>query len=130
MAPLPLTSEFMGMASYAPTYFLDIMDDDVRSDGSSIGDVAPSHRPSREYAMADAPGQPPVVADSVQTHILRTRVWGPSRSHKGTSRSYNNGGKTSRRLRRRARCSTLGPMRMTRRATPRVASPGSTRHHE
>ena len=47
LAPYPLTSEFMGMASYAPTYFLDIMDDDVRSDGSSIGDVAPSHRRSR-----------------------------------------------------------------------------------
>ena len=34
----------MGMASYAPTCFLDLMDDDVESDGSSIGDVAPSHR--------------------------------------------------------------------------------------
>jgi hypothetical protein len=55
MAPPPLTSEFVGMASYAPTYFLDIMDDDVGSDGSSIGDMAPSHHPSRECAMADAP---------------------------------------------------------------------------
>ena len=36
-------SKFMGMAGYAPTYFLDLMDDDVESDGSSIGDVAPSH---------------------------------------------------------------------------------------
>ena len=44
--PLPLMSEFVGMASYAPTYFLDIMDDDVRSDGSSIGDMARSHRRS------------------------------------------------------------------------------------
>ena len=52
----PLLSEFMGMASYAPTYFLNLMDDDVESDGSSIGDVAPSHRPSQECAMADAPG--------------------------------------------------------------------------
>ena len=48
MAPPPLTSEFVGMASYAPTCFLDIMDDDVGSDGFSIGDVAPSHRLSRE----------------------------------------------------------------------------------
>ena len=39
----PLMSEFMGMTSYAPTYFLSLMDDDVESDGSSIGDVAPSH---------------------------------------------------------------------------------------
>ena len=46
LAPHPLTSEFMGMASYAPTCFLDIMDDDVGSDGSSIGDVAPSHHRS------------------------------------------------------------------------------------
>ena len=67
-APPPLTSEFMGMASYAPTYFLDLMDDDVESDGSSIGDVAPSHRLSRECAMADALGQPPVVAESLQSH--------------------------------------------------------------
>ena len=63
----PLTSEFMGMASYAPACFHDLMDDDVESDGSSIGDVAPSHRPSWECAMADALGQPPVVAESLQT---------------------------------------------------------------
>ena len=44
LAPPPLTSEFMGMASYAPTYFLNLMDDNIESDGSSIGDVAPSHR--------------------------------------------------------------------------------------
>ena len=29
----------MGMASYIPTYFLNLMDDDVESYGSSIGDV-------------------------------------------------------------------------------------------
>ena len=44
--PPPLTSEFVGMVSYAPTYFLDLMDDNVESDGSSIGDMVPSHRPS------------------------------------------------------------------------------------
>ena len=66
LAPPPLTSEFMGMASYAPTYFHDLMDDDVESDYSSIGDiVAPSHPLSRECAMADAPRQPPVVAESL-----------------------------------------------------------------
>ena len=54
MAPPPLTFEFVGMASYAPICFLDIMDDDVGSDGSSIGDMAPSHRPSQECAMMDA----------------------------------------------------------------------------
>jgi len=64
-APLPLTTEFVGMASYAPTYFYELVDDKVESDSSSIGDVAPSHRLSRECAMADAPGQPPVVAKSL-----------------------------------------------------------------
>ena len=68
LAPHPLMSEFMGMASYAPTYFLDIMDDDVGSDGSSIGDVAPSHRPSRECAMTNAPEQPPGATESSRTH--------------------------------------------------------------
>ena len=56
LAPPPLTSEFMGMASYAPTTFHELLDDEVESDGSSIGDVAPSHRLSYECAMADAPG--------------------------------------------------------------------------
>ena len=64
-APPLLISKFVGMASYAPTYFLDLMDDDVESSGSSIDDVAPSHRPSRECAMVDALGQPPVVAESL-----------------------------------------------------------------
>ena len=65
----PLTCEFMGMAGYAPTSFHDLMDDEVESDGSSIGDVvAPGHPLSRECAMADALGQPPVVAESLQTH--------------------------------------------------------------
>jgi len=61
----PLTSEFMGMVSYAPTYFLDLTDDDVESDGSSIGDVAPSHRPSQECTMANAPGHLSVVMESL-----------------------------------------------------------------
>ena len=64
----PLASEFMGMASYAPTYFLDLMDDNGESDGSSIGDMVPSHRPSRECAMMDSLGHPPVEVESSQTH--------------------------------------------------------------
>ena len=56
LTPPPLTSEFMGMASYAPTYFYKLLDDEVESDGSSIGDVAPGHHPSQECAMADASG--------------------------------------------------------------------------
>ena len=63
--PPPLMSEFVGMASYAPTYFYELLDDEAWSDGSSIGDMAPGHQPSRECAMADALGQPPVVAESV-----------------------------------------------------------------
>ena len=46
LTPPPLTSEFVGMASYAPTYFYELVDDKVESNGSSIGDVAPSHHPS------------------------------------------------------------------------------------
>ena len=68
LAPPPLTSEFMGMASYAPASFHDLMDEDVESDGSSIsGVVTPSHPLSWECAMADALGQPSVVAESLQT---------------------------------------------------------------
>ena len=69
LMPPPLTSEFMGMASYAPTSFHDLVDDEVESDGSRIDDtVAPGHPLSRESAMADALGQPPVLAESLQTH--------------------------------------------------------------
>ena len=63
-----LTSEFMGMESYAPNTLHELLDDEVESDGSSIGDVAPSHRPSRECAMADAPEQPLGVTESSRTH--------------------------------------------------------------
>ena len=66
LAPPPLTSEFVGMAIYAPTTFHNLIDDDVESDSSSIGDVvALSHPLSRECTMADALGQLPVVAESL-----------------------------------------------------------------
>ena len=69
LTPSPFTSKFVGMAGYAPVSFHDLMDDEVESDGSSIGDVmAPSHPLSWECAMADALGQPLVVAESLQTH--------------------------------------------------------------
>ena len=64
-----LTSEFMGIASYAPASFHDLMDDDVESDGSNIGNVvAPSHPLSRKCATADTLGQSSVVVESLQTH--------------------------------------------------------------
>ena len=66
--PPPLTPEFMGMVGYAPASFHDLVDDEVESDSCSIGDVAPSHPLSWECAMADALGQPLVVAESLQTH--------------------------------------------------------------
>ena len=57
LTPPPLTSKFMGMASYAPASFQDLMDDDVESDDSSIDNiVAPSHPLSHECTMADALG--------------------------------------------------------------------------
>ena len=64
LTPSPLTSKFVGMAGYASASFHDLMDDEVESDGSSIGDVmAPSHPLSLECSMADALGQLPVVAE-------------------------------------------------------------------
>ena len=54
--PPPLTSEFVGMASYAPTTFHELLDDEVESDGTSISDVAPSHHLSWECTMADTLG--------------------------------------------------------------------------
>ena len=57
LTPPPLTSEFMGMAGYAPASFHNLVNDEVESDGSSVGVVmAPGHPRSRECAMADAPG--------------------------------------------------------------------------
>ena len=58
----------MGMAGYAPTTFHKLSDDEGESDGSSIGDVAPSHRPSHECAMADALEQSLGVTESSWTH--------------------------------------------------------------
>ena len=121
LAPSPLTFEFMRMASYAPATFHELPDDEGESDGSNIGDVAPLHRPSRECAMADAPGQPLVVVESTQTHTLWTRVRRPSRLYKRTPRNYDNGGRTSCRLHRHSRCGTLRPMRRAWRVAPGVA---------
>ena len=56
LAPSPLTSKFMGMVSYAPATLHELPDDEGESNGSSIGDVAPRHRLSRECAMVDASG--------------------------------------------------------------------------
>ena len=62
----PLTSEFIGMAGYAPASFHNLVDDEVESDGSSIGDVvAPGHPLSLECAMMDTLGQPLVVVESL-----------------------------------------------------------------
>jgi len=69
LTPPPLTSEFVQMVGYAHAFFHDLVDDEIESDGSSIGDVvAPGHPLSQECAMADAPGQPPVVVESLQIH--------------------------------------------------------------
>ena len=70
------------MVSYAPTTFHELLDDEVESDGSSIDDMAPSHCPSRECAMADALGQPPVETESLQTHApLDPRAETPELTH-------------------------------------------------
>ena len=110
----PLMSEFMGMASYAPTYFLDIMDDDVGSDSSSIGDVAPSHRLSQEFAMADALGQLPVIAESLQTHTPLDPRAGALMLAQKHGEELRQWWQTSHHLRWRARRTTLRPVRVTR----------------
>ena len=46
LMPTPFMSKFVGMASYAPTYFYELLDNEVGSDGSSVGDMAPGHFPS------------------------------------------------------------------------------------
>ena len=68
LAPPPLASEFMGMTGYASAVSHELPDDEGESDGFSIGDAAPCHCLSWECAMVDAPGQPPVVVESAQTH--------------------------------------------------------------
>ena len=69
LTPPPLTSEFVGMPGCAPASFHDIVDDEIESDGSSIGDaMAPGHPMSQECAMVDAPGQPLEVVEYLQTH--------------------------------------------------------------
>ena len=86
LTPPPLTSEFVGMVRYAPTCFYELVDDEVESDGSSIGDAGPSHRPSRECAMEDALRQPPVTTESLQTHSPldpRTETPVPTWEHGG-----------------------------------------------
>ena len=107
-----LMFEFMGMTSFAPTCFLDLMDDDVESDGSSISDMAPSHRLYWECAMADTPGQPPAVTESLQTHAPPSPHAETPSSHVSMRRNYDNSGRISQRLRQRARCTTLRPMRI------------------
>ena len=57
LTPPPLTSEFVQMVGYAHAFFHDLVDDEIESDGSSIGDVvAPGHPLSWECAMVDASG--------------------------------------------------------------------------
>ena len=68
LAPSHLMSEFVGMAGSTPVISHELPDNEGESDGSSIGDVASRHHPSRECAMAGGPAQPPVVAESAQTH--------------------------------------------------------------
>ena len=80
----PPTSEFVGMTSSAPTVSHELPDNEGKSDGSSIGDVAFRHHPSWKCAMVDGPAQPPVVAESTQTHTpldTRAEALAPAQAH-------------------------------------------------
>ena len=57
--------------------------------------------------MVDAPGQPPVVAKSLQTHTPPDPCTGTLALKREHARSYDNDGRTSRHQRRRARHTTL-----------------------
>ena len=83
LAPPPLTSKFVGMASYAPASFHDLVDDEVESDGSSVGDVvAPSHPLSWECAMADALCRCIEQAPASKFIIMRVRPRWCAKGHK------------------------------------------------
>ena len=96
----PLTSEFVGMVGYTPASFHDLIDKEVESDGSSIGDImTPSHPLSWECAIADVPGQLPEVVESQQTHTPWTLMRRPWRMRRRTTTSCDSGVRASSHLR-------------------------------
>ena len=115
LTPPPLTSEFVGMASYAPASFHNLMDDDVESDGSSIGDVVAPSTLCPRSALWQRPWDSRWWQRSLYRPTpLRTLERRPSHVHRSTARSYDKGGRTSQLLRRCARRSMLSPTRVTR----------------
>jgi hypothetical protein len=69
--PLPLlATKLMGMTGYGPASFHDLLsDDDLLTEGSSIGDVSSLGCPVlRECVMADVQGPQPVLVETWDTH--------------------------------------------------------------
>jgi hypothetical protein len=62
--------DFVGMTGYSAASFHDLFsDDDLLSEGSSIGDLSPLGCPAlRECAMADMQGRQPVPVETEDTH--------------------------------------------------------------
>jgi hypothetical protein len=64
--------EFMGMTRYGPLSFHDhFSDDDLLSEGSSVGDLSPLGFPAlRECVMADVQGRQPIPVEIEDMHTL------------------------------------------------------------
>jgi hypothetical protein len=60
------------MTGYGPTTFHDLFsDDDLLSEGSSVGDMSsPGYPALREYTVADVQGRQPVPVETEYTHTL------------------------------------------------------------
>jgi hypothetical protein len=65
-----LMTEFMGMTGYGPASFHDLFsDDDLLSEGSSVGDLSPLGCPAlQECAMVDVQGCLPVPVETEDMH--------------------------------------------------------------
>jgi hypothetical protein len=66
----PPAIEFMGMMRYGPASFHNLFsDDDLLSEGSSVGDLSPLGCPTlQECAMVDMQGRQPVPVETEDTH--------------------------------------------------------------
>jgi hypothetical protein len=68
--PPSLVTKLVGMTGYGPTSFHDLLfDDDLLTEGSSIGDVSsPGYPGLRECSMADVQGKRPKPVKTEDTH--------------------------------------------------------------
>jgi hypothetical protein len=78
--PLPLlVTKLMGMTGYGPALFHDLLsDDDLLTEGSSIGDVSSLNCPTlRECTVVDVQGPQTVLLETGDTHTSPEPRAGP-----------------------------------------------------